>query len=96
MCQVDPELLDFEDIEELTDLSLPHWILSGSDLHSEESSPDTDYPLDLDSIPESSKVGLKLTSGGDLHFFIDGADMGIAASGLPTQGEILTSHQKLL
>ena len=86
VCQVDPELLDFEAIEELTDVNLPYWILSGSDIHCEESSPDSDYPLDLDAIPEGSKVGLKVTLDGDLHFFVNGVDMGVAASGLPTEG----------
>ena len=87
VCQVDPELLDFEEMEELTDFSLPYWILSGSDIHCEKSTPDSDYPLDLDSIPEGSKVGLRVTSDGNLHFFINGADMGVAASGLPMEGE---------
>ena len=88
VCQVDPEVIDFEDIEEITDLvGLPYWILSGSDLHCEDSAPESDYPLDLDDVPEGSKVGLKVTLDGNLHFFINGVDMGMAAAGLPTEGE---------
>ena len=79
--------MNFEDFEEMTDLCLPSWILSGSDVYYEGSASNSDYPLDLDGLPEGSKVGLKVTSDGDLHFFVDGADMGLAASGLPTQGE---------
>ena len=90
VCQVDPEVIDFEDIEEMTDLvGLPYWILSGSDLHCEDSAPESDYPLNLDAVPEGSKIGLNVTLDGDLHFFINGVDMGVAAAGLPTEGEDL-------
>jgi neuralized-like protein 4 len=81
-------VIDFEDIEELTDLvGLPYWVLSGSDLHCEDSTPDSDYPLDLDAVPEGSKVGLKVTLDGNLHFFVNGVDMGVAAADLPIEGE---------
>ena len=79
-------MLDFEDFEEITDLCLPSWILSGSDIYEEGMSSDADYPLDLDALPEGSKVSIKVTSDGDLHFFVNEADMGVAASGLPSEG----------
>ena len=83
----------------MTDLvGVPYWILSGSDIHCEESSPDSDYPLDLDAVAEGLKVGLKVTLDGNLHFFVNGVDMGIAASGLPMEGEDLHVffHRKLI
>lgn len=67
---------------------MPSWILSGSDLYIEGMSSDTDYPLDLDALPQDSKVSIKVTSDGDLHFFVNRVDMGVAASGLPTEGFI--------
>lgn len=86
VCLVHPELLDFTEFEELTDLCLPSWILSGCSLYTDGLSSTDDYPLDLDALPQGAKVGVRVSHDGELHFFVNGADMGVAASGLPAEG----------
>ena len=46
------------------------------------------YGLDLESLPEGSKVGLMVNNIGELHYYLDGKDKGCAFTGIP-EGEIL-------
>ena len=45
-----------------------------------------DYGLDLDSLPEGSKVGLIVSDIGELHYYLNGQDKGCAFTGIP-EGE---------
>ena len=45
-----------------------------------------DYGLDLDSLPEGSKVGLMVNDIGELHYYHNGRDKGCAFTGIP-EGE---------
>ena len=45
-----------------------------------------DYGLDLDSLPEGSKVGLMVNGIGELHYYLNGQDKGCAFTGIP-EGE---------
>ena len=59
------------------------WVLSGAELFHGGSPVESDYPLDLDEIPMGSKIAVMVTSAGDLHFALDGVDMGSAAKDIP-------------
>lgn len=41
------------------------------------------YGCDLDSLGTGSRIGMMRTARGDLRYFINGADQGVACSGLP-------------
>lgn len=41
------------------------------------------YGCDLDSLTMGSRIGMMRTAKGDLHYFINGVDQGVACSGLP-------------
>lgn len=41
------------------------------------------YGCDLDSLTTGSRIGMMRTAKGDLHYFINGVDQGVACSGLP-------------
>ena len=78
-----PEQVDFEDFEEISDLAEPSWVLSGTEVFHSGVPLESDYPLDLDLVAMGSKVGVMVTSDGELHFFHDGRDMGCAAKDIP-------------
>lgn len=41
------------------------------------------YGCDLDSLTTGSRIGMMRSASGDLHYYINGADQGVACSGLP-------------
>lgn len=41
------------------------------------------YGCDLDSLTTGSRIGMMRTASGDLHYFINGVDQGLACTGLP-------------
>ncbi len=41
------------------------------------------YGCDLDSLTTGSRIGMMRTATGDLHYFINGLDQGVACTGLP-------------
>lgn len=41
------------------------------------------YGIDLDTIDVNSRIGMMRTSEGDLHYFVNGQDQGVACSGIP-------------
>ena len=81
--QLAPELLNFDDFEEISDLAEPSWVLSGTEVFHGGVPLESDYPLDLDAVPMGSNVGIMVTSNKELHFFQDGRDMGCAAKDIP-------------
>ena len=52
------------------------------------------YPLDLDDICEGSTVGVMVTSEGELHYSLNGQDMGCAVRGI-TAGETSTTGEDM-
>ena len=42
-----------------------------------------EYGQDLDQLGEGDRVGVLRTSGGALHFYVNGVDQGLAASSVP-------------
>lgn len=41
------------------------------------------YGCDLDSLTTGSRIGMMRSASGDLHYYINGVDQGVACSGLP-------------
>lgn len=41
------------------------------------------YGCDLDSLTTGSRIGMMRSASGDLHYYINGVDQGMACSGLP-------------
>lgn len=41
------------------------------------------YGCDLDSLTTGSRIGMMRSASGNLHYYINGVDQGMACSGLP-------------
>lgn len=41
------------------------------------------YGCDLDSLGTGSRIGMMRSASGDLHYYINGVDQGVACTGLP-------------
>jgi neuralized-like protein 4 len=41
------------------------------------------YGCDLDSLTTGSRIGMMRSASGDLHYYINGVDQGVACTGLP-------------
>lgn len=41
------------------------------------------YGCDLDSLTTGSRIGMMRSASGDLHYYINGVDQGVACAGLP-------------
>lgn len=78
---ISPDTLDFPST--LTDLDYGVWMLSGSALMQDGTTLRNGYLLDLDVMTVSSRLGMMRHASGDLHFFFNGVDMGVAFTGLP-------------
>ena len=87
VCKIPPTEITLDDFEEISDVDSA-WVLSGAELFHGGSPTEADYSLDLDEIPMESKIGVMVTSSGDLHFALDGVDMGCAAKDVPNGGSI--------
>lgn len=59
------------------------WIMSGMSVLRDGSSFLDDYGRDLDELKEGDRVGVQRTVTGSLHFFVNGADLGVAATNIP-------------
>ena len=89
VCKLAPDLLDFENFEEISDMAETSWVLSGTEVFHSGIALYSDYPLNLDVVPMEMVVGVMVTSGGELHFFLGDEDMGCAARDIPTGKEAL-------
>ncbi|KAK3104995.1 hypothetical protein FSP39_014857 [Pinctada imbricata] len=56
------------------------WVMSGSSILMDGHSIIEEYGADLDQLNEGDKVGVMRSSGGVLHFFVNGVDQGPAAT----------------
>lgn len=59
------------------------WILSGSIILQNGETVREDYKCDLDVCEIGDKIGVQRTRKGDLKFYLNGQDQGIAATGIP-------------
>ena len=69
--------------------NVPIWMLTGKGLARNDNDEKwEDYGLNLNSLPEGSKVGLMVNDIGELHYYLNGQDKGCAFSGIP-EGEFI-------
>lgn len=83
VCKVSPHQLNFDEFDEISDVEDSTWVLSGSELFFEGAPIEVNYPLDLDSVGVGSSVGVMVRRNGELHYFLNGEDMGRAARDVP-------------
>ena len=79
---IHPEDLDLPST--MTDIDYNTWMLSGSAVMQDGSTVRNNYKIDLDTLPLGSRVGMMRASDATLHFYLDGEDMGVACSGVPS------------
>uniref|UniRef100_A0A0L8HEA4 NHR domain-containing protein n=1 Tax=Octopus bimaculoides TaxID=37653 RepID=A0A0L8HEA4_OCTBM len=70
-----------ESIEGLT--SKPTWVVSGSDVKKNGVVIRENYVPSLDRLQVDNVIGVKRCSDGTMHIYINGEDMGVAASNIP-------------
>ncbi|XP_048476021.1 neuralized-like protein 4 [Rhincodon typus] len=78
-----PEDLEFPST--MTDIDYDTWMLSGTAIMQDGNTMRNNYGCDLDSLTTGSRIGMMRSSNGDLHYFINGVDQGVACSGLPPE-----------
>ena len=59
-----------------------YWILSASTLHHDGKEHRVDF--NLESLKIGQSVGCMVNKQGELKYFVDGVDMGVAWTGMPT------------
>ncbi|XP_015908035.1 neuralized-like protein 4 [Parasteatoda tepidariorum] len=78
---LNPTFLDFP--SSATNLRDGSWVMSGSSIMENGKSILEDYGHDLDDLSEGDSVGVMRTRFGELHFFVNGIDHGVAAKNVP-------------
>ncbi|TRY99349.1 hypothetical protein DNTS_014891, partial [Danionella cerebrum] len=78
-----PEELEFPNT--MTDIDYDTWMLSGTAIMQDGNTMRNNYGCDLDSLTTGSRIGMMRTATGDLHYFINGLDQGVACTGLPSE-----------
>uniref|UniRef100_A0A3B4B3P8 Neuralized-like protein 4 n=1 Tax=Periophthalmus magnuspinnatus TaxID=409849 RepID=A0A3B4B3P8_9GOBI len=76
-----PEELEFPNT--MTDIDYDTWML-GTAIMQDGNTMRNNYGCDLDSLTTGSRIGMMRTATGDLHYYINGVDQGVACSGLPS------------
>ncbi|XP_071805443.1 neuralized-like protein 4 isoform X2 [Asterias amurensis] len=79
---ISPEELDFPST--MTDLDHDTWMLSGAGVMKDGLMLNNSYGLDLDTLHEGSRIGIVRLDDNTLHFFLNGQDMGIACTDVPS------------
>ncbi|XP_039997243.1 neuralized-like protein 4 isoform X1 [Xiphias gladius] len=78
-----PEELEFPNT--MTDIDYDTWMLSGTAIMQDGNTMRNNYGCDLDSLTTGSRIGMMRSASGDLHYYINGVDQGVACSGLPPE-----------
>ncbi|XP_053318739.1 LOW QUALITY PROTEIN: neuralized-like protein 4 [Spea bombifrons] len=81
-----PEDLEFPNT--MTDIDYDTWMLSGTAIMQDGNTLRNNYGCDLDSLGSGSRIGMMKTARGDLHYYINGEDQGVACTGLPPGRDI--------
>ena len=61
------------------------WVMSGRSIFINTRETIEAYRQDLERLSEGDRVGVKRTSAGALHFYLNGVDQGSAATELPSR-----------
>ena len=79
--------MDFASIDAFNDLPLTQgktWSLSENEVRNNSQKVlCSNYSLNLDNLPQGARIGLMVKEDGALHFYLNGRDMGCAATGIP-------------
>uniref|UniRef100_A0AAY4AVE8 Neuralized-like protein 4 n=1 Tax=Denticeps clupeoides TaxID=299321 RepID=A0AAY4AVE8_9TELE len=78
-----PEDLEFPNT--MTDIDYDTWMLSGTAIMQDGNTMRNNYGCDLDSLTTGSRIGMMRSATGDLHYYINGVDQGVACTGLPPE-----------
>uniref|UniRef100_A0AAY4AR94 Neuralized-like protein 4 n=1 Tax=Denticeps clupeoides TaxID=299321 RepID=A0AAY4AR94_9TELE len=81
-----PEDLEFPNT--MTDIDYDTWMLSGTAIMQDGNTMRNNYGCDLDSLTTGSRIGMMRSATGDLHYYINGVDQGVACTGLPPGKEV--------
>uniref|UniRef100_A0A8C7F8E1 Neuralized-like protein 4 n=1 Tax=Oncorhynchus kisutch TaxID=8019 RepID=A0A8C7F8E1_ONCKI len=81
-----PEELEFPNT--MTDIDYDTWMLSGTAIMQDGNTMRNNYGCDLDSLTTGSRIGMMRSATGDLHYYINGVDQGVACTGLPPEKEV--------
>ncbi|KAM6949638.1 neuralized-like protein 4 isoform 1-T1 [Aplochiton taeniatus] len=81
-----PEELEFPNT--MTDIDYDTWMLSGTAIMQDGNTMRNNYGCDLDSLTTGSRIGMMRSASGDLHYYINGVDQGVACTGLPPCKEV--------
>ncbi|XP_073420158.1 neuralized-like protein 4 isoform X2 [Dendrobates tinctorius] len=81
-----PEDLEFPNT--MTDIDYDTWMLSGTAIMQDGNTLRNNYGCDLDSLGSGSRIGMMKTTRGDLHYYINGEDQGVACTGVPAGRDI--------
>ncbi|XP_037832302.1 neuralized-like protein 4 isoform X4 [Kryptolebias marmoratus] len=87
-----PEELEFPNT--MTDIDYDTWMLSGTAIMQDGNTMRNNYGCDLDSLTTGSRIGMMRSASGNLHYYINGVDQGVACSGLPPAGVAHHFHSK--
>ena len=68
----------------MTDVCRGTWVLSGNCVILDQGFVDNNYSIDLDNIKKGMKFGIMWKENGNLHFYKDGINKGIAATDVPS------------
>uniref|UniRef100_A0A8C9ZFT9 Neuralized-like protein 4 n=1 Tax=Sander lucioperca TaxID=283035 RepID=A0A8C9ZFT9_SANLU len=77
-----PDELEFPNT--MTDIDYDTWMLSGTAIMQDGNTMRNNYGCDLDSLTTGSRIGMMRSASGDLHYYINGVDQGVACTGLPS------------
>uniref|UniRef100_A0A8C8C388 Neuralized-like protein 4 n=1 Tax=Oncorhynchus tshawytscha TaxID=74940 RepID=A0A8C8C388_ONCTS len=78
-----PEELEFPNT--MTDIDYDTWMLSGTAIMQDGNTMRNNYGCDLDTLTTGSRIGMMRSATGDLHYYINGVDQGVACTGLPPE-----------
>uniref|UniRef100_A0A8C4R7J4 Neuralized E3 ubiquitin protein ligase 4 n=1 Tax=Eptatretus burgeri TaxID=7764 RepID=A0A8C4R7J4_EPTBU len=67
----------------MTDLLHGTWMLSGTAVMRDGVTTTSSYPADLDNLEIGSRVALSVSTNGELHYYFNGEDQGVACTGVP-------------
>ncbi|CAB3373695.1 Hypothetical predicted protein [Cloeon dipterum] len=80
--RIRPEELEFPST--MTDIDHDSWMLSGSSVMQNGATVRNGYRCDLDTIRSGNRIGVVRHQNGNLHFFLNGEDQGIACQNVPS------------
>uniref|UniRef100_A0A4W5JQU5 Neuralized-like protein 4 n=1 Tax=Hucho hucho TaxID=62062 RepID=A0A4W5JQU5_9TELE len=78
-----PEELEFPNT--MTDIDYDTWMLSGTAIMQDGNTMRNNYGCDLDTLTTGSRIGMMRSATGNLHYYINGVDQGVACTGLPPE-----------